>query len=383
MLGTVVRDLQNAGPPRGRVPELLLQWHVTERCNFRCAHCYQDEYIGQELRFEEMLGVVEQFKCLLHRLAAERGGAPPWGHISVTGGEPFVSEGFLPLLEVLGAERDTYTFAILTNGSLIDDTLAARLKELGPWFVQVSMDGDRALNDRLRAPGAFEGAVAALRRLGRAGVRTVVSFTAQRQNYRAFPEVARVGRQLGVSRVWADRLIPAGQGAALSDDLLTPEETREFFRIMRQARAEGLRTFSRTEIRLGRALQFLVGGGRPYRCGAGDNLLTLLPNGDVYPCRRMPIKVGNVRERSLEDIYFSHPLLLSLRERSHPNVGCEECRHAPTCGGGLRCLAYAMTGNPFNADPGCWHARSPEGGQASAASARPSVSAVLPEDSPQ
>ncbi len=40
--------------PRG----LLLQWHITERCNLRCAHCYQNDYSGEELRFQDLFKVV-------------------------------------------------------------------------------------------------------------------------------------------------------------------------------------------------------------------------------------------------------------------------------------------------------------------------------------
>ena len=337
-------------------PGLLLQWHVTERCNFRCAHCYQENYAGAELSFEEELDVFGQFKDLLKRLGDEKG-VPVWGHVTVTGGEPFIRDDFTDLLEVLAADRDGITFAILTNGSFIDGPMAARLKALGTRFVQVSIDGDREMNDALRVPGAYDAAVAALQHLVREGVRTLISFTASRKNYRDFPTVARLGRELRVTRVWADRLIPAGQGAAMQNDMLTPEETREFFGLMQQARAEALQSFGRTEIHLGRALQFLVGGGRPYHCGAGDRLLTLQPNGDVLPCRRMPIPVGNVKEKSLSEIYFDTPLLQELRDADHPIAGCEECAHAAACGGGLRCLSYAVTGSPFNADPGCRHAR--------------------------
>lgn len=337
-------------------PRLLLQWHVTERCNFRCAHCYQEEYDGVELSFDEQMGVIGQFKDLLSRLG-ETKGVPVWGHVTVTGGEPFIRRDFTDLLDALAADTDGITFAILTNGSFIDAPMAARLKKLGTRFVQVSIDGDREMNDKLRVDGAYDAAVTALRHLVGEGVGTLISFTASRRNYRDFPAVARLGRELRVTRVWADRLIPAGQGTAMQEEMLTPEETREFFGLMQQARAEGLRSFSQTEIHLGRALQFLVGGGRPYHCGAGDRLLTLLPNGDVLPCRRMPIPVGNVTEKSLSEIYFDTPLLQELRDEDHPIAGCEGCAHAVACGGGLRCLSYAVTGSPFHADPGCWHAR--------------------------
>jgi len=105
-----------------------------------------------------------------------------------------------------------------------------------------------------------------------------------------------------------------------------------------------------------RALQFLEDGSRPYRCSAGHSLLALMPNADLYPCRRLPLAVGNLRHTPLETLYFESPVLLSLRghQVSH---GCEGCPHGEQCGGGLRCLAYAVKGSPFAADPGCWLAQ--------------------------
>ncbi len=72
---------------------MLLQWHITERCNNRCAHCYQEENEGGELTFEELLAVLEQYKDLLDDFAKEAE-APSRGHINVTGGEPFIRSDF-------------------------------------------------------------------------------------------------------------------------------------------------------------------------------------------------------------------------------------------------------------------------------------------------
>jgi radical SAM protein with 4Fe4S-binding SPASM domain len=210
----------------------LLQWHVTERCNLRCAHCYQEGYSGEELPFQDLLKVLSQYKELLAR-----------------------------------------------------------------------------------------------------------------------------GRKLGVSRVWSDRVIPWGSGAELRDQVLTPDETREFFHIMHSARTEAARRwFGRTEIAMHRALQFLVAGERPYHCTAGDSLITIQPNGDLYPCRRMPIRVGNVLETPLADLYYQSDLFRALRDRHRASNGCQDCCHGRQCRGGLKCLSYTATGDHFQADPGCWHA---------------------------
>ncbi|MCK4818311.1 pyrroloquinoline quinone biosynthesis protein PqqE, partial [bacterium] len=54
---------------------------------------------------------------------------------------------------------------------------------------------------------------------------------------------------------------------------------------------------------------------------------------------------------------YNSDLLRELRKRDHVSKGCENCLHFQQCGGGLRCLSYAVTGDPFMADPGCWHTR--------------------------
>jgi radical SAM protein with 4Fe4S-binding SPASM domain len=276
------------------------------------------------------------------------------GHIRVSGGEPFIRQDFFDLLEVFCANRNLYDFSILTNGSYIDDATAQGLEELRPVFVQVSLEGAEETNDFVRGPGAFGQTVAAVNSLVRARINTRISFTAHKGNSIEFAEVARIGRKLGVQRVWSDRLIPWGAGSNLAEQLLSPHETREFFELMHKAHGEAVREFCKTEISMHRALQFLVAGGEPYHCGAGESLITVMPNGDLYPCRRMPIKVGNILETPLVDMYYDSELLRDLRSQDKIIYGCERCSFSRSCRGGLRCLSYAITGDPFTADPGCW-----------------------------
>ena len=339
--------------PRG----LLLQWHVTNRCNLRCAHCYQDSYAGEELGFRDLLGIVDQFTDLLNRWQGEISRSV-MGHITVTGGEPFIREDLPVFLEALAAHRDRFRFAILTNGHSIDASWARHLQRLDPDFVQVSIEGSQKSHDRIRGAGNFERTVAAIESLVRQRIRTLISFTAHRGNFREFGEVARLGQRLRVARVWADRLIPMGSGSSLTEQILTPGETREFFEIVHKARNDSSRRwFGRTEIAMHRALEFLLAGGTPYHCTAGDTLITVMPNGDVYPCRRMPVRVGNLFQTSLEEIYRKSEFLRALRDRSRCSDGCEGCSYVALCRGGLKCLSYAMSNDPFKADPGCWLAR--------------------------
>lgn len=337
--------------PRG----LLLQWHITNRCNLRCAHCYQETYQGEERGLADLLEILRQDQELLAVWRESRPGNRVKGHITVTGGEPFVRADFIDLLHEFAMRRNEFTFGILTNGVLIQEDTARCLAEMRPSFVQVSIEGPREEHDQIRGPGNYDKVVTAVRRLVGARIRTIISFTAHRQNFRLFPEVARLGRQLGVSRVWTDRMIPSGSGKAMEHALMTPTETREYCQIIQAARQEAVRSKAdHTEIAAHRALQFLAADDSVYHCTAGDSLLTVMPNGDVYPCRRMPVNTGNVFLTSLREIYERSPILRALRNPAHTAPECGGCCFRNQCRGGLKCLSFAVHGDPFKADPGCW-----------------------------
>jgi radical SAM protein with 4Fe4S-binding SPASM domain len=339
-------------PSEGTPGGMRFQWHVTERCDQRCEHCYQPDPIPEELALPTQFAILDQFRYVLRRRAD--GGR--WrGHITLTGGEPFLLHDFGKLIERVAAHRAWTDYSIETHGGHIDPRLARWLALRDPLYVQVSLDGQETTHDEIRGEGSWARAVRGIQRLVQAGVRTVVAFTANRANYREFGAVADVAHRLGAVRVWADRHVPCGRGWQM--ETLTPEEARSFFRSLSGARRRLRQKKSRTQVGLHRALQFLVGGGPPYRCPAGDTTLAIMPDGTLYPCRRMPVAVGNVCDLPIAKLYARSKTLRALRDRNVRPAGCEECVHVQECAGGLRCLSYASTGNPFRAEQGCWLAK--------------------------
>ncbi len=344
---------KDIGAPPCFPSHMLLQWHITNKCNLRCTHCYQEDCQEPDPDFKALQNILGQFHEFLDT-ALPSGGKPIRGHITVTGGEPFIRPDFPELLDIFHKNRQRYSFAILTNGTLINAPLAKHLAALKPRFIQLSLDGSRETHDHIRGAGNYDRTVASLKRLTHAGITTLVSFTANKANFHEFKSVVKLSRSIGVSRIWADRLVPIGNGASCRDLVLTPQDSLEFFTIMRKEQLKTrLHFFSRTEVTMHRALQFLKGKGTPYHCTAGDTLLTIMPNGDLYPCRRMPVRVGNLFETSLSALYNQNTLLKHLRNQQEFDDQCETCCFKKDCRGGLKCLSYALTGNPFTADPGC------------------------------
>jgi radical SAM protein with 4Fe4S-binding SPASM domain len=360
-LNTYPANPSDSNPQGAQPARLLLQWHLSDRCNLRCTHCYQSSFQGEERGLEDWRGLLSDYLGFLHTQHIAH------GHINVTGGEPLALREFPAFMEMLASANERVSCGILSNGTLIDRAMARQLRRWNTHHVQVSIEGTRATHERIRGSGSFDAAVAGVQALVAEGVACVISFTAQRSNWREFPAVAQLGRDLGVTRVWSDRLIPTGQ-ADLAE-VLTPAETQAYFRSMRAAQqARPMFWGKRSPVAMHRALQFMESDERAYRCTAGDSLITVMPDGTLYPCRRLPIPAGNVYQTPLAILYQS-PLFKRLRDPAWVSSGCEHCTYQSICRGGLRCLAHAMTGDLQRADPGCWLA-------ATAAAAAPATAAA-------
>lgn len=328
---------------RRKVGMFTFQWHITEKCNLRCTHCYQ-EGCDEMMSFEMMEKILADLRTFLVKLKKDRKLDVLKCNVTVTGGEPLSHPDFWKLADSILADKNML-LSVLTNGTLITEKTAKRLAWLKPHYVQVSIDGDEATHDNIRGEGNYQKAVQGLKHLVTHGVRTSMSFTVHKENREQFKKVVALGESIGVNQIWSDRLIPCGSGASL--EMLTPQETKEYFEEMMELRRELISRGSKTQVTLARALQFLA-GGLPYKCNAGNMLLALLPNGDILPCRRMAINSGNIFKESIKVCYDKFPAALR-----RINVKCN-CEHDEKCNGGLRCLAYAVNNDPFTADPGCW-----------------------------
>ena len=77
-----------------------------------------------------------------------------------------------------------------------------------------------------------------------------------------------------------------------------------------------------------------------------------MPNGDVLPCRRFPVSIGNLLTYSLKTIWEKSDLLEKLRQKENLKGKCGNCE-MEHCRG-FRSLALALTGDYLAEDPHCW-----------------------------
>lgn len=325
------------------------QWHITEQCNNRCRHCYQNEYSDKGLSMDNIAKVLENIVSFISD-ASNAHSKKVKAHINYTGGEPFLREDILDIIKHTMSFK-MFEFAILSNGYLIDDEKIARLKTYDPKFIQISLEGNKKVNNKIRGPQSYDKIIKACKHYKQFNIPVIISFTANKENYKYFSQIVDIARKYGVKKVWTDRYLPVNRNDKI---MMNIDETKAFFQSISKAQKKYKYKKSDIMISSKRALQFLTAGRLPYKCSAGDSLLAIMANGDLLPCRRMPVKVGNLLQDSLSELYYNHDLLIRLRSENTEIEGCSQCYYKKSCHGGLKCLSYAVYNDPFRKDPHCW-----------------------------
>jgi len=319
--------------------DFLIQWHLTERCNLRCRHCYQSDAAGDELTLREIREVLAELDDMLAAWQSVHGVACA-PSFNITGGEPFLRTDFFDILaEIAAGGHEMY---VLTNGTLIDAPKAARLAELGVAGVQVSIEGPEEVHESIRGTGSFAAAVAGVGNLLRAGLPVTLNVTLSRLNASHMPEMVALAAALGVQRLGVTRLVPSGRGTALLEQMLTTEEVHDLYREMFALAIPGLTIVSGDPLAAQMGIPARLDQGcTPYGgCAAGVSGLTILADGTVVPCRRLDIPVGNVRTDDLREMWATSPILARLRQKDLYGGKCASCKRWGGCRG-CRAVAYA------------------------------------------
>lgn len=283
---------------------------LTYRCNERCIHCYIDDpsRAAQELRFEDYRRGLDELRDM--------------GCMSVllTGGEPTLHPDFLKIAEYAREKR--FLVDIYTNGLSLDDGLLDRLIALKPNSISFSFyGGTAAVHDRITGiPGSFERSLRTMMMCRCAGIDTYIKTVVMKQNAEAFEELLKLGKRLGVRILSSLSVIPTHGGRSADP-----------FRLME---LEAYRRALELEYRYGMTEAGRETGERPEEiCTSGRSTLSIDPFGYVHPCNASPVRLGNIRDTSLSELWESSGVLREIRGLRFNDISkaCAACPHKPWC----------------------------------------------------
>jgi len=325
-----------------------LQWHITQRCDLRCLHCY-DRSPGRDVPLERGL-------WLLDELAAFCEARNVLGQATLTGGNPLLHPHVLDFYR--GAVERGLQVALLAN-PCSEEVLDGLLEIAAPAYFQISLEGLQDHNDSIRGQGHYRRSLAFLELLRRRGVRSQVMLTLTSGN---LADVLPLGKELEglVDRFTFNRLAPVGEGAALA--CAEERDYREFLeRYIDEAHALPHLGYKDNllNIALKQRGEPLFGGCTGHGCGAAFDFMAVLCDGQAHACRKMHSPVGNVHRQGVEAVYEG-AAAASYRRGC---AACAGCELRPACGG---CLAVAkgLGLDPLEQrDPYCFHQAQPGCGE--------------------
>lgn len=361
----------------------MIIWETTHACDLACRHCRAEaipEHDPLSLTFEEAKRLLEQVESF----------GRPRPIFIFTGGDPFKRADLFDLL-AFGNDLGL-AMAVSPSGTpLLNEANLRKVQENGGKAISLSIDGSTAQrHDTFRGvAGSFAWTSQGWQIARKLGLKVQLNTTVTRYNLEDLADIFRLVLEYGAMTWSVFFLVPVGRGRA--EDEISPAEyeavmhflydcskyvsakTTEghhYKRVVLQraiVEEKGLPMEDYFKLdpvyyRLKKSLDSLVGQQKikarehiirtPMHINAGNGFVFISRRGEVFPSGFMPISAGNVREKSLVEIYREAPLFNDLRDPSKFEGRCGLCEFVGVCGGS-RSRAYALTGDPLAEEPFC------------------------------
>lgn len=335
---------------------------ITSFCNLRCAYCSHFSSPG-DVNEDLPLAEWRAFFDELGRLAVMR--------VTLSGGEPFLRTDLRQMIE--GIVLNGLRFSILSNGTLIDDEMAAFLAATRRLDgVQISIDGSGDLtHDVFRGQGNFSRAMDGILTLRRHHLPVSVRVTIHRENVHDLEAVARYllediglpsfstnsAGHMGLCRKNAAQTQLTAEEHSAAMEALLRLAARYPGRISATAGplADG-RIWLEMEAARRENRPFMADRGYLTGCRGPLETIAVRADGMFIPCVQLGhMTLGRITRDSLVEVWQHHPQLTALRERDriplHQFPFCRDCPYLPFCTGNCPATAYTITGEVNHPSP--------------------------------
>lgn len=344
---------------------MLVYWEATRACALACVHCRAEAVPNRhpmELSTEEATALLEQVASFPEREFGWGNGLP---HVVITGGDPLQRPDVFDLIR-FGTELGVRMSITPAGTERLTPAMIDRLLDAGIDSLGLSLDGSTPQkHDTFRGvQGSYEWTMTAMRAAAAHGIPMQINTMVTAQTLDDLPAIYDVLKNVGIARWALFFLISTGRGRQLAD--ITPVQSERLLQWLLELQRESPFPLKTTEAhhyrriaykRLRRrgiddAAMLKMPIGRGFGIRDGNGIVFVSHIGQVYPSGFLPMSAGNVRTRSLVDIYQNSELFHAVRDPDSLQGKCGRCEYRAICGGS-RARAYAMEGDPRASDPLC------------------------------
>lgn len=309
---------------------LTVRLMVTDRCNLRCKHCYISAgEKNTEMDFDLARKIIDE----VYEVAGER------GSFSLMGGETMLYPKLLDTIKYIKSKGMMCT--ITTNGYMvIDDDIAGRLVDAELDVVSISVDGPPEFHEFIRNKnGIHEVVINSIEILKSHGIKMNVSVPVFKDTINFLDYLQKLSERFNVPLRFS-RFVEVGRGKNLADNMLDKNGYKKLFDFC---------------IKNNHMLQdpffHIFKGQNRIGCSCGINVLYIITDGTVWPCWRMQLPLGNVKNQTLHEI-LQNPVIDDYQNRDKLTGSCGVCQYKYMCGG-CRAVPYVLYGNYHGEDPQC------------------------------
>lgn len=340
---------------------MIIYWELTNACGLACRHCRATAMpnpMPGELSTAQAIG-------LLDDILGFAGPGESLPHVVMTGGDP-LRRCDLPQLVAAATERGIGVSLAPAVTPLLTRERIFWMKEAGIQAISLSLDGSTAaFHDGVRmVPGTFDATLEALDIAAEAELPVQVNTLVTAQTAADLPATYELLSQHTLMQWSLFFLISIGRGTQLSE--LTPGDAEKWllwaaktnreapFRVKTTEAMHFRRLMATPLLRSGKTKEEVEAHpmSRAFGIRDGNGIVFVSNLGEVTPSGFLPVSVGNVKDRSLVELYRDEPLMRSLRDPDQFKGRCGVCEFHDWCGGS-RARAYAWTGDPLESDPLC------------------------------
>lgn len=297
---------------------------TTSICNLRCKHCYNES--GTK---NVNLSVKSIEKVIT--------GLIPFGanRFSISGGEPLLHSSFGEILHLL-TKYPVY-YQIISNGTLINETISLLRQYTGKISMQISLDGLQEAHDYLRGSGSFGKIKDSVKILNSSKIPFYFKTTINKTNCKGLEEIVKLAVSWGGTSISFSFLNPIGRGLINSDLHMSDNEIVESF-------------YSLESLKLKYENQISIDVPHLYRNSICpwfsydvEKMLKISPRVDVYGnvflCNAFmnpKFSIGNINENDIENIICGQKAiqLLNFLKLLKNYITCPTCFLNPECNRG-------------------------------------------------
>jgi uncharacterized protein len=315
-------------------------------CNFACKYCFEGDMKGRMYMSEGTATKLIDF--IRERFTEDKRAL----HVDFYGGEPLLS---LELIKDISRqvkkfveERNvTYTFGLVTNGSLFKKSIAEALVPFGLKNVKITLDGPAHIHNKNRpfksGAESFETLIKNIRETCDLA-RIAIGGNYESNNYREFPLLLDYLIDQGltpekITRIKFDPVVKR------SSRVLSPMDLNEGCMSVNEPWITEASLFLREEI-LKRG--YRTPGIRPMFCMVeSDNSFVVSHDGVLFKCPGLigmkGFEAGDLEKGPAD--YSS-----SYKSDIWKNTRCIECEYLPLCFGGCRFVKFVRDGKIDSVD---------------------------------